>query len=70
MLQSVSKAEYFEKLVRQDIRFEIPAERYLGLVVFRLIGRNSRTEALLKALNKGGKVHMVPASLKGKYIIR
>lgn len=28
------------------------------------------TETLLKRLNKSGKVHMVPASLKGKYVIR
>ena len=26
----------FEKFVRKDSRFEIPAERTLGLVVFRL----------------------------------
>ena len=26
----------FEKFVRKDCRFEIPAERTLGLVVFRL----------------------------------
>ena len=28
------------------------------------------TETLLKRLNKSGKIHMVPASLKGKYVIR
>lgn len=29
-------AKYFESLVRNDPLFEIPAKRYLGLVVFRL----------------------------------
>lgn len=29
-------AKYFESLVRSDPVFEIPAERHLGLVVFRL----------------------------------
>lgn len=62
--------EYFEKLVRQDERFEISAPRHLGLIVFRLRGANSRTEHLLKSLNREGKVHMVPASLSGVYVIR
>lgn len=29
-------AKYFESLVRNDPFFEIPAQRHLGLVVFRL----------------------------------
>lgn len=33
-------------------------------------GDNELTEVLLKRLNKTGKIHMVPASIKGKYIIR
>ena len=34
--QGVELAKMFEKFVRKDSRFEIPAERTLGLVVFRL----------------------------------
>ena len=33
-------------------------------------GDNAQTEALLQAINRTGKLHMVPASIKGKYIIR
>lgn len=33
-------------------------------------GDNELTELLLKRLNSTGRVHMVPASLKGRYIIR
>ncbi|KAJ8311366.1 hypothetical protein KUTeg_010721 [Tegillarca granosa] len=33
-------------------------------------GENELTEMLLKRLNKSGKLHMVPAALKGKYVIR
>ncbi|CAL1528130.1 unnamed protein product [Lymnaea stagnalis] len=40
------------------------------MVVFRIAGANELTEDLLKRLNKQGLVHMVPASLKGKYVIR
>ena len=28
------------------------------------------TEVLLQRLNKSGRIHMVPAAIKGKYIIR
>ncbi|XP_035670957.1 histidine decarboxylase-like [Branchiostoma floridae] len=68
--KGVRLAEQFETMVRKDTRFEIPAQRILGLVVFRLKGPDSLTETLLNRLNKTGKLFMVPASLKGKYIIR
>ncbi|XP_019865995.2 histidine decarboxylase isoform X2 [Aethina tumida] len=68
--QSVYLAERFESLVRVDNRFEIPAKRHLGLVVFRLVGDNVITETLWKRLNSRGRIHCVPASLKGKYVIR
>lgn len=38
--------------------------------MFRLKGDNALTEHLLKRLNKRGNLHCVPASLKGKYVIR
>ncbi|CAF1006273.1 unnamed protein product [Adineta steineri] len=60
----------FESLVKADKRFELPADRHLGLVVFRLKGDNELTEQLLKEINSGGQIHCVPASIKGKYIIR
>lgn len=53
-----------------DSRFEVPAQRHLGMVVFRLKGENEQTEKLLKRLNFRGNIHAVPASLKGKYVIR
>lgn len=33
-------------------------------------GENDLTELLLKRLNQSGKIHAVPAAIKGKYIIR
>ena len=53
-----------------DQRFEIPAPRHLGMVVFRLRGENHLTERLLKRLNARGNLHCVPAALKGRYVIR
>lgn len=41
-----------------------------GMVVFRIKGENDLTERLLKRLNHRGFIHCVPASLKGKYVIR
>ena len=46
--------------VRSDARFEIPAARHLGMVVFRLKGDCAMTEKLLKKLNSSGKMHAVP----------
>ena len=46
--------------VRSDARFEIPAARHLGMVVFRLKGDCAMTEKLLKKLNSSGKLHAVP----------
>lgn len=42
-------------MVLSDERFEIPAKRHLGMVVFRLKGDNDQTEKLLKKLNGSGK---------------
>lgn len=68
--RGVQLAEYLENLIKQDSRFEIAAARILGLVVFRLRSGNELTECLLKKLNSQGKLHCVPASLKGTYVIR
>ncbi|XP_074032480.1 histidine decarboxylase isoform X2 [Leptinotarsa decemlineata] len=68
--KGVYLAGELESLIRKDSRFEIPANRYLGLVVFRLVGDNMITETLWKKLNARGKIHCVPASLRGKYVIR
>jgi histidine decarboxylase len=68
--RGVQKAELFEQLLRSDPRFSIAAKRVLGLVVFRLNAGNELTELLLKRLNSQGKIHCVPASLKGTYVIR
>ncbi|XP_043288605.1 histidine decarboxylase [Venturia canescens] len=68
--EGVRLAQKFEALVLGDARFEIPATRHLGMVVFRLRGDNSLTEKLLKKMNTRGRVHCVPAALHGKYVIR
>ncbi|XP_050089065.1 histidine decarboxylase isoform X2 [Anopheles aquasalis] len=68
--EGVRLAQKFEALVRADPRYEIPAARHLGMVVFRIKGMNELTEKLLKRLNHRGNMHAVPSSLKGQYVIR
>ena len=63
-------AQKVEAFVKSDPRFELTAPRHLGMVVFRLKGENELTEKLLKKINSSGKLHCVPACLKGKYVIR
>lgn len=70
LIQGVRLAQKFEALVLADARFEIPAIRHLGMVVFRLRGENTLTERLLKKLNSRGRLHCVPAALHGQYVIR
>ncbi|XP_070560020.1 LOW QUALITY PROTEIN: aromatic-L-amino-acid decarboxylase-like [Ptychodera flava] len=66
----VKLAKKFESLVYTDDRFEVVGDVIFGLVCFRLKGNNTLTEQLLKMVNDSGKLHMVPASLDGKYVIR
>lgn len=66
----VELATKMEEFILSDERFEIPAKRHLGMVVFRLVGDNNITELLWKRLNSRRNIHLVPASLKGKYVIR
>ncbi|XP_039745001.1 histidine decarboxylase isoform X3 [Pteropus medius] len=63
-------AKYFESLVRNDPFFEIPAQRHLGLVVFRLKGPNCLTESVLKEIAKAGHLFLIPATIQDKLIIR
>ncbi|KAG9510440.1 Tyrosine decarboxylase [Fragariocoptes setiger] len=66
----VKLAKQFEQLLLADKRFEIINQVVLGLVCFRLIGSNALNQRLLSNINASGKLHMVPASLNGRYIIR
>ncbi|XP_039747823.1 histidine decarboxylase isoform X2 [Pararge aegeria] len=68
--EGVRLAQKFEALVLADQRFDIPQQRNLGMVAFRLKGDNTLTERLLKRLNGRGHIHAVPACFKGVYVIR
>ncbi|XP_075239895.1 aromatic-L-amino-acid decarboxylase-like [Convolutriloba macropyga] len=63
-------AKKFEHLMKQDSRFELMNKVVMGLVCFRMIGPNRFCEVLLQNINESGRLHMVPSSLNGKYMIR
>ncbi|KAK6618264.1 hypothetical protein RUM44_002715 [Polyplax serrata] len=63
-------AKEFEKLVRNDDRFEVCNEVIVGLVCFRLIGSNTLNQELLASINSSRELHMIPSMVKGKYVIR
>ncbi|KAG0711054.1 Tyrosine decarboxylase [Chionoecetes opilio] len=63
-------ARRFEAHVKKESRFEVASPVLLGLVCFRLRGSNDINQKLLSSINASGKLHMVPASLNDKYVIR
>ncbi|CAG5128302.1 unnamed protein product [Candidula unifasciata] len=63
-------AKLMESKILGDERFEVLGDVTMGLVCFRLIGPNTLTQKLLKLINDGGLLHMVPAMLNEHYIIR
>ncbi|XP_049862345.1 aromatic-L-amino-acid decarboxylase-like isoform X1 [Schistocerca gregaria] len=66
----IELAKAFEALVRKDSRFEVCNEVKLGLVCFRLRGSDQLNQKLLGTINASGRLHMVPASVNDKYVIR
>ena len=66
-LQGVHLAKVFEQLVGSDERFEVPVERHMGMVVFRLKGENEMTEKLLKRLNGSGNAVLMECNFDGMH---
>lgn len=63
-------AKKFEALLRADEMFEIVGDVLMGLVCFRLKASDGINQSLLTKLNSGGRIHMVPASLCDRFVIR
>lgn len=53
-----------------DDRFEIVGKVTLGLVCFRLKGADILSKELLYMLNDSGQIHMIPANLNDRFVIR
>ncbi|XP_049866614.1 aromatic-L-amino-acid decarboxylase [Pectinophora gossypiella] len=71
-------AKFFADLVKKDDRFEVCNDVKLGLVCFRLVGSPEDTgeqvdelnKKLLTTINASGKLHMVPAMVRERFVIR
>ncbi|KAI1729633.1 pyridoxal-dependent decarboxylase conserved domain-containing protein [Ditylenchus destructor] len=63
-------AKKFETLLLADDQFEIIGDVYMGLVCFRLKTSDEINQSLLTKLNSSGRIHMVPASLNDRFVIR
>ncbi|XP_077374487.1 histidine decarboxylase [Festucalex cinctus] len=66
----IEMAKLMESLIRSDPNFEVPAKRYLGLVVFCLKKGNAATQELLRRLTRSGAMYLIPADIHTKRIIR
>jgi aromatic-L-amino-acid decarboxylase len=66
----VELAQTFFRWLQEDSRFELMAPAPLNLVCFRLKGTDELNEALLKCLNRSGKLYLSHTRLHGKYTIR
>ncbi|KAK6734288.1 hypothetical protein RB195_017831 [Necator americanus] len=68
--EHVRLAKRMETLLRADPVFEIIGDVIMGLVCFRMRGNDERNQQLLTRLNSSGRIHMVPASLNDRFVIR
>ncbi|XP_076029996.1 aromatic-L-amino-acid decarboxylase [Oratosquilla oratoria] len=68
--KQIGLAHEFEEYVKADPRFELFFPVTLGLVCFRIKGSNEVNEQLLKKINAGGVIHMVPSKMRDTYFLR
>uniref|UniRef100_A0A8R1E8J8 Tyrosine decarboxylase n=2 Tax=Caenorhabditis japonica TaxID=281687 RepID=A0A8R1E8J8_CAEJA len=68
--EHVRLAKKMETLLKADAKFEIVNEVIMGLVCFRMKGDDELNQTLLTKLNASGRIHMVPASLGDRFVIR
>lgn len=66
----IQLARKFEDLLQNDDRFEFINKIQVGLVCFRLKQNDELNQELLANINASGKLHMIPARIKGKYSLR
>jgi len=66
----VRQAGRFADLVLADDRFELVTEPVLGLVVFRAVGEDDRTMALMEAVNASGTAYLSHTRVEGRAALR
>jgi aromatic-L-amino-acid decarboxylase len=66
----VRQAGLFAEKVRADDRFEMVTEPVLALVVFRPVGDDDRTMALMEAVNASGTAYLSHTKVEGRAALR
>ncbi|CAO1347886.1 unnamed protein product [Diamesa serratosioi] len=66
----IAVGKHMEQLVKSDDRFEVRNDVFLGLVCFRLNQPDAVNQEFLARMNSSGKIHLTPAKVKGKFVIR
>ncbi len=66
----VAQAGRFAELLRADERFELVTEPVLGLVVFRAVGPDERSTALMEAVNAAGTAYLSHTKVEGRTALR
>lgn len=75
MRNHIKLAKRLESFVRADKRFSMENNVYMGLVCFRLIINDTKMSdrvnaELLQRMNESGKIHMIPTTFRGNFVIR
>ena len=68
--RQIRQAKIFESLLRDDDRFEVVNEVLMGLVCFQLKGGDTLNRELNKRVNDEKRIHMTPAEIDGKLVLR
>ncbi|CAM1324260.1 DDC (predicted) [Pycnogonum litorale] len=66
----VRLAHEVESMMLKDDRFEIIGDVIMGLICFRLKGSNELNKTLLKNINDGRRIYLVPAEINDSYFLR
>jgi aromatic-L-amino-acid/L-tryptophan decarboxylase len=66
----VRQATRFADLVRADDRFEMVTDPVLGLVVFRVVGDDEATTAVMEAVNASGAAYLSHTKVEGRTALR
>ncbi|KAB0797411.1 hypothetical protein PPYR_08405 [Photinus pyralis] len=65
----IELAHYFEKLVKDDSRFEFACSS-MGLVCFRMKAGDRLTQTLVDKLTQRKNIYVIPCYFQGNYVVR
>ncbi len=68
--KTLSKAQYFESLLKSDKRLQVLIRKF-GFIVFFVKGKsNDENQRLLDSINSTGKIFLISTKLDGQFVLR